>query len=122
VAFSSYVVPTITGEIKRHFRDRAWSVRVPRDLQELALSVDRIVGDLTSRRGRQPSVDEVAEAVDGTPEESSRRCRRRARTAPRHWTRRPGRATRRPGKRWATRWVEPTTGSIRPRRAPSCIR
>jgi RNA polymerase sigma-B factor len=47
VAFSSYAVPTILGEIKRYFRDRTWSVRVPRDLQELALKVDRAVSDLS---------------------------------------------------------------------------
>jgi RNA polymerase sigma-B factor len=69
VAFSSYAVPTITGEIKRHFRDRAWSVRVPRDLQELALRVERVVGDLTRELGRQPSVDEVARAIDIEPED-----------------------------------------------------
>jgi len=63
VAFTSYAVPTITGEIKRHFRDRAWSVRVPRDLQELALRVERVVADLTRDHGRQPSVPEVAEAL-----------------------------------------------------------
>jgi RNA polymerase sigma-B factor len=68
VAFSSYAVPTITGEIKRHFRDRAWSVRVPRDLQEMALKVERAVSDLTRDLGRQPSVDEVA-AVSGTDPE-----------------------------------------------------
>ena len=64
VAFSSYAVPTITGEIKRHFRDRAWSVRVPRDLQDLALRVERVIGDLTRDLGRQPSVDEVAAVMD----------------------------------------------------------
>ena len=69
VAFSSYAVPTITGEIKRHFRDRTWSVRVPRDLQELALRVERVLGDLTRERGRQPSVDEVAEVVGVSEEE-----------------------------------------------------
>ena len=69
VAFSSYAVPTITGEIKRHFRDRTWSVRVPRDLQELALRVGRIVAQLTRERGRQPSVGEVAEAIDVADEE-----------------------------------------------------
>jgi RNA polymerase sigma-B factor len=63
VAFSSYAVPTIMGEIKRHFRDRTWAVRVPRDLQELALRVDRVVGELTRERGRQPTVDEVAETL-----------------------------------------------------------
>jgi RNA polymerase sigma-B factor len=63
VAFSSYAVPTITGEIKRHFRDRAWAVRVPRDLQELALRVERVVADLTRDLGRTPTVEEVAGAM-----------------------------------------------------------
>jgi RNA polymerase sigma-B factor len=69
VAFSSYAVPTITGEIKRHFRDRAWAVRVPRDLQELALRVERIRGELTRDLGRAPSVDEVAQAIDAEVED-----------------------------------------------------
>lgn len=60
IAFSSYAVPTILGEIKRHFRDRTWSVRVPRDLQEMALKVERAVGDLTRELHRQPSVSELA--------------------------------------------------------------
>jgi RNA polymerase sigma-B factor len=55
VAFSSYAVPTILGEIKRHFRDRTWAVRVPRDLQELALRAERAVTDLTRDLHRQPS-------------------------------------------------------------------
>jgi RNA polymerase sigma-B factor len=63
VAFSSYAVPTILGEIKRYFRDRTWSVRVPRDLQELALRVDRKVTELSTDLRRQPTVDEIAEAV-----------------------------------------------------------
>jgi RNA polymerase sigma-B factor len=69
VAFSSYAVPTIMGEIKRHFRDRTWAVRVSRDLQELALRVDKVVGELTHELGRQPSVDEVARAIDASPED-----------------------------------------------------
>jgi RNA polymerase sigma-B factor len=63
VAFSSYAVPTILGEIKRYFRDRTWSVRVPRDLQELALRVDRTVADLSLGLHRQPTVDELAAKV-----------------------------------------------------------
>src|SRR3954467_6537601 len=63
VAFSSYAVPTILGEIKRYFRDRTWSVRVPRDLQELALRVDRKVSELATDLRRQPTVSEIAEAV-----------------------------------------------------------
>src|SRR4051812_18031634 len=63
VAFSSYAVPTILGELKRHFRDKTWSVRVPRDLQELALKVDRKVAQLATDMRRQPTVTEIAEAV-----------------------------------------------------------
>ena len=68
VAFSSYAVPTILGELKRHFRDRTWSVRVPRDLQELVLKVDRAVGELSRDLHRAPSVPEIARAVR-VPEE-----------------------------------------------------
>jgi RNA polymerase sigma-B factor len=63
VAFSSYAVPTILGEIKRYFRDRTWAVRVPRDLQELALRVDRKVTELSTDLRRQPTVSEIADAV-----------------------------------------------------------
>jgi RNA polymerase sigma-B factor len=69
VAFSSYAVPTITGEIKRHFRDRGWALRVPRDLQELALRVERVVTELTRQLGRQPSVDEIALTIGIEPED-----------------------------------------------------
>jgi RNA polymerase sigma-B factor len=63
VAFSSYAVPTILGEIKRYFRDRTWAVRVPRDLQELALRVERKVSELSTDLRRQPTVTEIAEAA-----------------------------------------------------------
>lgn len=68
VVFSSYAVPTILGELKRHFRDHTWSVRVPRDLQELALRVDRAVTRLSVGR-RAPSVGEIAEAVRASEEQ-----------------------------------------------------
>jgi RNA polymerase sigma-B factor len=70
VAFSSYAVPTILGEIKRHFRDRTWSVRVPRDLQELALKAERAVGELTRLQHRQPTVTELAQRL-GCSEEAA---------------------------------------------------
>jgi RNA polymerase sigma-B factor len=70
VAFSSYAVPTILGEIKRHFRDRTWSVRVPRDLQELALKAERGVADLTKKLRRQPTVPELAQHLDCTEEQA----------------------------------------------------
>ena len=63
VAFSSYAVPTILGEIKRYFRDRTWAIRVPRDLQELALRVDRAVTELSTDLHRQPTVAELASAL-----------------------------------------------------------
>jgi RNA polymerase sigma-B factor len=59
-AFSSYAVPTILGELRRHFRDRTWSVHVPRDLQDLALKVDRATLELSGREGRTPTVAEIA--------------------------------------------------------------
>jgi RNA polymerase sigma-B factor len=68
VAFSSYAVPTILGELRRHFRDRTWAVHVPRDLQELALRVERAVDEHARRTGRQPSVREVAAAVGQSEE------------------------------------------------------
>jgi RNA polymerase sigma-B factor len=67
VAFSTYAVPTISGEIKRYFRDRTWSVRPPRALQELALRVDAAVADLTED-GRSPTVADIAGKL-GEPEE-----------------------------------------------------
>jgi RNA polymerase sigma-B factor len=64
IAFSSYAVPTILGEIKRHFRDRTWAVRVPRDLQELALRAERLVGDMARELRRQPTISELAERLE----------------------------------------------------------
>ena len=69
VAFSSYAVPTILGELKRHFRDRTWSVRVPRDLQELALKVDKAVAELAKDLRRQPTVPEIGAKVGATEEQ-----------------------------------------------------
>jgi RNA polymerase sigma-B factor len=68
ILFSSYAVPTILGELKRHFRDRTWSIRVPRDLQELALRIDQAVTALSAGTGRAPAVREIAAAVGATEE------------------------------------------------------
>jgi RNA polymerase sigma-B factor len=68
-AFSSYAVPTIVGELKRHFRDRTWPVGVPRDIKELGLKVERTTEELTGRTGRVPSVAELATKL-GICEES----------------------------------------------------
>jgi RNA polymerase sigma-B factor len=60
LAFSSFATPTIEGELKRHFRDKRWAVRVPRRLQELMLEVNQSVATLTQRRGRSPTIEEIA--------------------------------------------------------------
>jgi RNA polymerase sigma-B factor len=68
-AFSSFAVPTILGELRRHFRDRTWSVRVPRELQELVLRVDKTAAALSSEHGRAPTVAEIAAAMDVSEEQ-----------------------------------------------------
>jgi RNA polymerase sigma-B factor len=69
VAFSSYAVPTMLGEIKRYFRDRTWSVRVPRDLQDLALKVERAVTELDLALQRKPTIEEIAVSVGAEVED-----------------------------------------------------
>jgi RNA polymerase sigma-B factor len=64
LAFSSFAVPTITGELKRYFRDHGWAVRVPRDLQERALLIDRTSEQLTRSLGRAPTPAELAAALE----------------------------------------------------------
>jgi RNA polymerase sigma-B factor len=61
LAFSSFATPTILGDLKRHFRDLGWMVRVPRDLQELAVRVDRVTEELTGTLGRLPTTAEIAD-------------------------------------------------------------
>jgi RNA polymerase sigma-B factor len=69
VEFSTYATPTIVGEIKRHFRDKGWAVRVPRRLQELKLSLTKAIGELAQREGRAPTVSELAAHLQMTEEE-----------------------------------------------------
>ena len=61
--FTSYAAPTILGELKRHFRDKGWSLHVPRDLQERTLAVSRETESLSKSLGRSPKVREVAAAL-----------------------------------------------------------
>ncbi len=61
--FTTYATPTILGEIKRHFRDKGWSVRVPRRLQELSAKVNQANDELTNELSRSPSVEEIAKRV-----------------------------------------------------------
>jgi RNA polymerase sigma-B factor len=63
VPFDHYAVPTIVGEIKRHFRDKGWAVRVPRRLQELRLRISREAGPLTQRLGRCPTIADLAASL-----------------------------------------------------------
>jgi RNA polymerase sigma-B factor len=67
-AFSSFAVPTILGELKRHFRDRGWSVRVPRDLQETAVRVERVTHEITRDLGRAPTPAEIGSHLGVTAE------------------------------------------------------
>jgi RNA polymerase sigma-B factor len=60
-AFTSYAIPMILGELKRHFRDKGWNVRVPRRLQELRLDLGKAVSDLAQQLGHSPTVAELAE-------------------------------------------------------------
>jgi RNA polymerase sigma-B factor len=69
IAFSSFAVPTILGELKRYFRDKGWAVRVPRALQELALDVERVSEELEGACGRAPLVGEIATRLGVTVEE-----------------------------------------------------
>src|SRR6266496_3157591 len=69
VEFSTYATPTIVGEIKRHFRDKGWAVRVPRRLQELKLALTKAIGDLAQREGRAPTVAEIAAHLQMTEED-----------------------------------------------------
>jgi RNA polymerase sigma-B factor len=69
VDFAGYAIPTIIGEIKRHFRDRTWSIRVPRRLQELRLSITEANSTLTHTLGRSPTVADIAAHLDVTEEE-----------------------------------------------------
>jgi RNA polymerase sigma-B factor len=76
--FLGYAIPTITGEVRRHFRDKAWSVRVPRRLKELHLAINKVTGELYHELGHAPrpseiaarlgaSIDEVLEALEVSP-------------------------------------------------------
>jgi RNA polymerase sigma-B factor len=69
VEFSTYATPTIVGELKRHFRDKGWAVRVPRRLQELHLELTKTVGNLAHDLGRSPTVEEIAKAAGISEEE-----------------------------------------------------
>jgi RNA polymerase sigma-B factor len=68
-SFAAFAVPTVLGEIRRHFRDRSWAIRVPRRLQELTRTLGAARADLTQELGRAPTVGELADRLDVDPEE-----------------------------------------------------
>jgi RNA polymerase sigma-B factor len=70
IKFSTYATPTIVGEIRRYFRDKAWSLKVPRRLQELNLSASKAQESLSVKLGRAPTIREVAERIGATEEET----------------------------------------------------
>src|SRR5213594_508739 len=69
VELTTYATPNIIGEIKRHFRDKGWSVRVPRGLQELNVQLSRLIEQLTVQLGRSPTIPELAKAAGVEEEE-----------------------------------------------------
>jgi RNA polymerase sigma-B factor len=69
VQFSTFATVTIVGELKRHFRDRGWSIRVPRNLQETTLLVNRTVAELWQELGRSPTAQDVADRANLTVDE-----------------------------------------------------
>jgi RNA polymerase sigma-B factor len=70
IKFSTYATPTIVGEIRRYFRDKAWSLKVPRRLQELNLAASKAQEALSVKLGRPPTIREVAERIGATEEET----------------------------------------------------
>ena len=67
--FSTYATPTIVGELKRHFRDKGWAVRVPRRVQELHLRLGSVVSVLSQELGRSPTIGEIAQAASVSEED-----------------------------------------------------
>ena len=69
VSLATYATPNVVGEIKRHFRDKGWAIRVPRALQELNASMSTALERLTAKLSRSPSIAEIAEELKTTPEQ-----------------------------------------------------
>ena len=67
--FKSFATPTILGEIKKYFRDKQWSLKVPRRMKEISTKVQEVKDQLTTRLGRAPSLDEISEATGFTHEQ-----------------------------------------------------
>ena len=104
-AFSSFAVPTILGELKRHFRDKGWSLRVPRELQELAVRVERV--------SRRPRVRARSRPDTGRDRPAHRGQHRAGARRPRGLRRLPGRLARPPSRRRRGRATLSTSSASR---------
>ena len=69
VALTTYATPNVVGEIKRHFRDKGWAIRIPRGLQELNAKMSSTIERLTAKLGHSPSIAEIAHELQTTPEQ-----------------------------------------------------
>ena len=69
VQFSTFATVTIVGELKRHFRDKGWAIRVPRRLQEVALRMNAVLPELSQELGRSPTIEEIAARCEASTEE-----------------------------------------------------
>ena len=69
VSLATYATPNVVGEIKRHFRDKGWAIRVPRALQELNASMSGAIERLTGKLSRSPTIAEIAAELEATPEQ-----------------------------------------------------
>ena len=70
IRFATFATPTIVGEIKRHFRDRGWAIKVPRRLQEVNLAANKATDQLSSKLNRPPTAQEVADQIGAGLEET----------------------------------------------------
>jgi RNA polymerase sigma-B factor len=68
-ALTTYATPNVVGEIKRHFRDKGWAIRIPRGLQELNAKMSSTIERLTAKLGHSPSIAEIADELQTTPEQ-----------------------------------------------------
>jgi RNA polymerase sigma-B factor len=114
VEFSSFALPTIAGELKRHFRDTSWSVRVPRRLQELRLRLAKATEELEQELEHEPTDAELAERLHVTPKEVAEGRAAGTPTLPAPWrprTRPRPRARRAAASATSTpRWTRSRTG------------
>ena len=120
VSLTTYATPNVVGEIKRHFRDKGWAIRVPRALQELNASMSGAIERLTGRLGRSPTIAEIAEELEDHAGAGARGDGGRARRT-RPSRSRPGRAATRSSTRWrrsAPRTRGSSARSSAPRSSP----